>query len=119
MITGLVCLMALSVVVSAFLKTSSPYVTIAQARHDDESGLHLQGDIVQSSVRMLPSKHLLTFNIRDANGDTIEVDYTGAIPENFSEARKVVAVGQIKGSEFASDRLLVKCPSKYEAKTQN
>ena len=117
-ITVLVCLLALGGIVGAFLKTSSPYVTISQARHNSESGLHLEGDIVQSSVKSLASKHMLTFNLLDAGGDTIEVDYMGAVPENFAEAHKVVAVGQMKGDAFASDRLLVKCPSKYEAKAK-
>ena len=118
-ITVLVCLLALGGIVGAFLKTSSPYVTIAQARQNGETGLHLEGDILQSSVKTLASKHLLTFNVRDVNGDTIEVEYAGAVPQNFAEANKVVAVGQMKGDIFASDRLLVKCPSKYEAKAKS
>lgn len=118
-ITILICVLALVGIVGAFLRTSSPYVTIAQARQNGETGLHLEGDILQSSVKTLGSKHLLTFNVRDVNGDTIEVEYTGAVPENFAEANKVVAVGQMKGDTFASERLLVKCPSKYEAKAKS
>ncbi|MHB8636423.1 MAG: cytochrome c maturation protein CcmE domain-containing protein [Fimbriimonadaceae bacterium] len=115
-ITVVVCLLSLGGIVGAFLKNSSPYVTIAQARHLDATGLHLEGDVIQSSIRVLPTKQLITFNLRDANGEVVGVDYTGPMPDNFSQVHKLVAIGQMKAGAFASDRLLVKCPSKYEAK---
>jgi cytochrome c-type biogenesis protein CcmE len=117
-ITALVCLLALGGIVGAFLKNSSPYVTIAQARQNGGSGLHLEGDIIPSSVRTHSAEHKLTFDVRDVSGDVIGVDYTGAIPENFGEVHKLVAIGHMKGDTFESDKLLVKCPSKYEAKAK-
>lgn len=109
-------MVALGGIVTAFMKTSSPYVNIAQARQSNDDGLHLEGDIQQETVQMNAMQHLLTFEVKDANGERIQVVYNGIIPENFSEAHKVVAVGHMKGSQFESDKLLVKCPSKYEAR---
>jgi len=32
----------------------------------------------------------------------------------MAQATEVVAIGSMKGSEFHSEKLLIKCPSKYE-----
>ena len=59
--------------------------------------------------------HVLKFKLRDQNGDVILVRHTGEMPSNLSEVKKVVAVGYIKNGVFESSKLLIKCPSKYEA----
>ena len=43
------------------------------------------------------------------------VRYKGVKPDNFDEAYHVVAIGKYTGDAFAADKLLIKCPSKYEA----
>jgi cytochrome c-type biogenesis protein CcmE len=44
------------------------------------------------------------------------VRYHGVKPANFEDAVSIVAIGRYDAaaSEFAADKLLVKCPSKYQ-----
>jgi cytochrome c-type biogenesis protein CcmE len=46
----------------------------------------------------------------------MRVRYHGLKPANFEEAISIVAIGRYDGSEkvFVADKLLVKCPSKYQ-----
>jgi cytochrome c-type biogenesis protein CcmE len=114
-ITGLVAAVALSAVVGAFLNNASPYAeTIAEARTSRDDRLHLTGDIVPGTVRHDVKNHTIQFRLRDKSGEEISVVHRGDPPANMGEATKVVAVGQVKDGAFQSDKLLIKCPSKYE-----
>jgi cytochrome c-type biogenesis protein CcmE len=44
----------------------------------------------------------------------MQVIYTGPPPQDMSLATEIVAIGSMQGAEFHSNKLLVKCPSKYE-----
>ena len=59
----------------------------------------------------------LRFTLRDeASGETIRIRYSGLKPANFEDAISIVAIGRWDGAseELAADKLLVKCPSKYQ-----
>ncbi len=99
----------------AFVQNASPFVTVAQAKQSSDDQLQLYGAIVKDSIKNDFKHHVLTFMLRDEKGDTLPVRYTGEIPSELDQIPKVVAVGGMSGSEFRSSKLLVKCPSKYEA----
>jgi len=113
-LTALVCLGATGAVIYAFMANSSPYVTVAQAKSSTSDRMHLAGDIVKETVHQDLANHTLIFDVKDESGK-VTVVYSGTPPQNMGEATKVVAVGAMKGDRFQSDKLLVKCPSKYES----
>ncbi|HWA81994.1 MAG TPA: cytochrome c maturation protein CcmE [Fimbriimonadaceae bacterium] len=117
-LTAVVCLMALGGVVYAFMANSSPYVTVAQAKSSTADNLHVAGDIIKDTVHQDLANRTLTFDIKDETG-TVKVIYTGTPPQNMGEANKVVAEGGMKDGVFVSDKLLVKCPSKYESEKKS
>jgi cytochrome c-type biogenesis protein CcmE len=57
----------------------------------------------------------MTFYLKDSSGEVMEVVYHGVKPANFEQATSIVALGTYKDGRFDSDKLLVKCPSKYQA----
>jgi cytochrome c-type biogenesis protein CcmE len=102
-------------VVAAFTASANPYVeTVAEAKTSGNDRMHLAGDIVKGSVSQDVKTGRIHFKLRDAKGEVIEVLHRGDPPANMGEATKVVAVGGIKDGFFESQKLLVKCPSKYE-----
>jgi len=115
-ITAIVAILALAAVVTAFMSNASPYVTIAQAKTATGNRLHLAGDILKPTIHNDLYKHVLSFDLKDADGAVVTVEHVGEPPANMGEATKVVAIGQMKNGKFVSDQLLVKCPSKYETK---
>ncbi|HVT13016.1 MAG TPA: cytochrome c maturation protein CcmE [Fimbriimonadaceae bacterium] len=117
-LTAAVCVLALAGVVYAFIANSSPYVTVAQARASTADNLHVAGDIIRDTVHQDLANRTLTFDMKDETG-TVKVVYTGTPPQNMGEANKVVAEGGMKDGVFLSDKILVKCPSKYESEKKS
>lgn len=115
LVTGVVAVLAMGAVVAAFTASANPYVeTIAEAKVSKDSRMHLTGDIVKNTVVQDVKTGKIHFELRDKAGQTIEVVHQGDPPANMGEATKVVAVGGVKDGVFVSQKLLVKCPSKYE-----
>ena len=114
-LTAIFTVLALGAVVTAFVTQASAYVTIAQAKQSSETQMHVAGDVIPDTLHNDPIKHLLTFRLKDQNGDTITVEHNGGVPADVDQVKKVVAIGGVKNGEFLSSKLLVKCPSKYEA----
>lgn len=117
MVTVIFVVVALTGVVWAFLANASPYVTIAEARTNGGSRLHIAGNILKNTVDDDRLKGKLQFDLQDANGDKIHVIHIGEPPSNMGDATQVVAIGSIKGNDFVSEKMLVKCPTKYEPKS--
>lgn len=100
---------------SSFLNNASPYGSFAEARKTGNKAMHVAGDLEKGSIDRDVRKGLVTFRLKDQDGQTMQVVYQGSTPSNLAEANRVVAIGEVKGDTFVSDRLLVKCPSKYES----
>lgn len=105
----------LTAVVFAFMSNASPYVTVVEAKTRPATNQHVSGDIVAGSVNVDYRAAKAQFELKDAEGQTMKVVYSGSIPSNMTTATKVVAVGGYKDGAFHSEKLLLKCPSKYES----
>jgi cytochrome c-type biogenesis protein CcmE len=57
-----------------------------------------------------------TFYMKDDNNTEMKVLLNDAKPNNFETAGElmIVAQGKVKGDAFYADKVLTKCPSKYE-----
>lgn len=98
----------------AFIANASPYVSVSEARKTGATNVHLKGELVKTSIRNDLQAKALRFDLKDVSGETMSVVYTGTPPQDLALATEVVAIGSVKGGEFHSDKLLIKCPSKYE-----
>lgn len=114
-ISGLLALLAAGGVVAAFVSSSSPYVSIKEALANPGARVHLAGKIDPKTVRDDRLHGSLSFDLRDPAGDKIHVNHVGEPPANLGEATQVVVIGKLVGGEFVSEKMLVKCPSKYES----
>ena len=77
--------------------------------------IHLYGSLDHGSIVSNPEARQVRFTIKDDKGESMSVIYHGFPPANMGDATEVVAVGGMKGENFESHKLLLKCPSKYEA----
>ncbi|RYG48979.1 hypothetical protein EON79_02855 [bacterium] len=114
-LTAVVAAGAMVAVISAFAANASPYVTFEQARNTGGDRLHVVGEVVKDSINMDVYKHTLSFRLKDSAGTIMTVNHRGDLPNNLSQAPKVVAVGEVKGDRFESTSLILKCPTKYES----
>ena len=50
----------------------------------------------------------------DENNKLQKVFYRDPMPADFLRSEKVVVVGSFKNDAFIADKILMKCPSKYQ-----
>ena len=101
---------------TAFKDSMTPYVSYDRAK---EGGRIVQvaGALEKGSYSYVDARESLLFTLQDPKTkQTIRVRYKGLKPANFEDAISIVAIGRYdeKAKEFEAQKLLVKCPSKYQ-----
>lgn len=98
----------------SFVDSVTPYVGIAEAR-TATSSVQVKGLLDEKAEAPHMEGDNFVFTLRDEDtGETMLVRYHGTKPDQFDEAHHIVAVGKYRDGAFQSDKLLIKCPSKYE-----
>lgn len=101
---------------SSFKETLTPYVSYTQAREVSRV-VQVAGALEKGSSSYEDKRDFLYFTIQDPKThESLRVRYKGLKPANFEDAISIVAIGQYdEGTkEFEANKLLVKCPSKYQ-----
>lgn len=101
---------------TAFNETLTPYVSYEQAREGDRL-VQVAGGLEKGSSFYKAENESLYFTLQDPKTkETLRVRYQGLKPANFEEAISIVAIGRYDSGtkEFEANKLLVKCPSKYQ-----
>jgi cytochrome c-type biogenesis protein CcmE len=98
---------------TAFQKTLTPYLSFDEARKA-KGTVQIMGALDKESDRYDTSSQELSFDLLDEKGGRIRVAYRGTKPGNFKDAVSVVAIGRYAGGRIDAEKLLVKCPSKYQ-----
>ncbi len=98
----------------------SPYVSFAEAMEKSGKYVQIIGTLDKNESIDIRDGHLF-FTISNEEKTSIPIDYEGSKPVNFEHADKVVLLGRYDSASrvFKADKLLVKCPSKYEKKIQD
>ena len=99
--------------VTAFQKTLTPYLSFGEARKA-RGTVQVMGSLDKQSDRYDTEKGELSFEIVDASGSKMPVIYRGIKPANFKDAISIVAIGRYSAGRIDAEKLLVKCPSKYQ-----
>lgn len=101
---------------STFRDTLTPYVPYEEARVRTHP-VQVAGGLEAGSSSYDEASSFLRFTLVDVEkGDTMRVRYAGVKPANFEEAISIVAIGTYDpaAEEMVAEKLLVKCPSKYQ-----
>ena len=98
-----------------FNENLTPYVSIAEAIAS-KNNVQVRG-LLDKNFEPRQSEQEFLFSLRDEDtGETMKVKYSGFKPDRFDEAYHIVAIGKYEPEEktFHAEKLLIKCPSKYE-----
>ena len=120
----LVIAVAVSIIVSTAGDASS-YVSFSEAQEMAEAGknqkIHVVGQLKKDHsgeiIGIEPSQDLLSFSFIMIDDDGIEqkVYYREPMPADFKRSEQVVVIGSYRQSDlFVADKILMKCPSKYQ-----
>jgi len=94
------------------------YVSFGEAR-TAENNVQVMGEIQDSGSSYNSDTRDFSFFITNETGDRMKVIYGGTRPGNFDQATSVVCIGKYRDDAFYADKLLVKCPSKYQDQPVN
>ncbi|MEM7297820.1 MAG: cytochrome c maturation protein CcmE [Bacteroidota bacterium] len=103
---------------------ASSYVTFEEAKELSEKGfkksIHVVGELPKSiggqivGIEESPDKLSFKFEMLDENGFKQKVLHANPIPTDFTRSEQVVIVGAYNGENFVAEKILLKCPSKYQ-----
>ncbi len=112
----IVALTVVYLILTAARDTAAYYMTVGELLGQGplERNVRVSGTIVDDSIVWQPRDLILEFEIADESG-SLPVVYHGPRPEMFRAGAEVVIEGRhIQPSVFRAQKLLLKCPSKYE-----
>ena len=112
-IAAVLALAFIALGVTAFQKTLTPYLTFDEARKS-RGVVQVMGALDKTSDQYDTASQELSFNLLDEHGRSMPVAYRGIKPGNFKDAISIVAIGRYRDGRIDAEKLLVKCPSKYQ-----
>jgi cytochrome c-type biogenesis protein CcmE len=98
---------------TAFQKTLTPYLSFDEAKKA-RGVVQVMGALDKQSDRYDATREELSFDLIDDKGGRMPVAYKGIKPANFKDAISIVAIGRVHEGRIEAEKLLVKCPSKYQ-----
>jgi cytochrome c-type biogenesis protein CcmE len=126
----ILALIVIAVSVSIIISTAgdaSSYVNFDKAYEMAQKGkkdkIHVVGTLKKNEVGEImgiePSEDLLSFSFTmvDEDGKEQTVYYNEPMPADFKRSEQVVVVGAYTQDLFVADKILMKCPSKYQEET--
>ncbi len=106
-----------ALIAGVFSANVSPYVSVTQliTQNMTQRSIQVYGQVIVDTIYFDKNTGIETFVLTDGNS-TVTVNYRGIV-NNLQNSTEVVAIGTYGGKIVQAERVLVKCPSKYEAAT--
>lgn len=104
---------------------ASTYVNFTQAAELAQSGdngsIHVvgklkkdaNGQIVEMAYQPELDPNYFVFKLLDNNNLEQKVIYRSPKPQDFDKSEQVVVIGRMEKDHFEAEKILLKCPSKY------
>lgn len=127
----IILLAIIAVAVGVIVSTTgdaSQYVDFAQAAKmagdGDDDIVHVVGKLKKDAMgeyegmvyNPATDPNYFEFLLTDTKNRTEKVLYFQPKPQDFEKAEQIVIIGHTKNDVFVAEKILMKCPSKYEDK---
>ncbi|GAA4454956.1 hypothetical protein GCM10023189_22170 [Nibrella saemangeumensis] len=121
----IVIALAIGIIVSTAGDASS-YVNFTQAeelaRNGEKDMIHVVGKLKKTSSGQIEGMHYqpevdpnhFEFTLVDNANRVQRVVYNSPKPQDFDRSEQVVVIGSMQGDHFQANKILLKCPSKYQ-----
>jgi len=123
----IIAIVVIAVAIAIIISTAgdaSTYVSFDQAHQMASTGnktsIHVVGELKKDAsgeiIGLEKSSDNLSFSflLLDENEKEQKVYYNEPMPPDFTRSEKVVVIGSYRGDIFVADKILLKCPSKYQ-----
>jgi cytochrome c-type biogenesis protein CcmE len=116
LLAGVLLIFSVGLAFDSLSNYINPYLSVTQVMNNMETykGKSIQViGIVESGTFIRGDGGTISFSITDGL-ESMKIRYSGAIPQNLDEGKDVVAIGSVSEDTLEAEKILVKCPSKYE-----
>lgn len=103
---------------------ASTYMSFSEAKELSEKGfkkdIHVVGELPKTASGEIagivesPDRLSFKFDMIDEKGMKQQVLFAEPIPTDFTRSEQVVIIGAYEGDKFIANKILLKCPSKYQ-----
>ena len=128
-IFGILIIAVAIIVIMSTAGDASAYVTFEDAQEMASKGndnkIHVVGKLPKDGsgnvIGIEPSPDMMSFKFQmvDDNNETQIVYHPNPMPTDFLRSEQVVAGGGYQNGKFVADKILLKCPSKYQEEGVN
>jgi cytochrome c-type biogenesis protein CcmE len=128
-VTHIILIIVIAVSIGIIMTTAgdaSQYVDFQQASQMAEAGnntkIHVvgklkkdeKGRILETYYNPAENPNFFQFTLIDNSNRPCTVIYNNPKPADFERSEQVVIIGSMKNGKFLADKILMKCPSKYQ-----
>lgn len=124
---GIIVIAVAIMVIISTAGDASSYVTFKEARELASDGsakkIHVVGKLKKSAsgdvegIETGEDQQSFSFLMVDENNIEQKVFFLNTMPADFLRSEQVVVVGSYHDDTFLADKILMKCPSKYQDET--
>lgn len=107
--------LSIGMILSTF-SDSSTYASFTEALEAPQKEFHVVGQLNKDKeLEYNPEENVnrFAFYLVDREGTEKKVIFNGTKPQDFERSEQVVITGKMKEDAFMADKILMKCPSKY------
>lgn len=115
----IVFIVLIAVAIAAIMSTvsdSSTYSSFSAAAKNPDTEFHVVGKLdKEKALEYNPQvdANLFAFYMKDNEGTEKKVLFKGTKPQDFERSEQIVITGKADGEVFHAEKILMKCPSKY------
>ncbi|MFL0684485.1 MAG: cytochrome c maturation protein CcmE [Algoriphagus aquaeductus] len=124
-IIGLGIIAVAIVIIMTSIGDASSYESFSTAwemkQDGEDKAIHVVGQLKKdgegqvTGIQVREDKTSFTFLLVDNEGTEQKVFYNEPVPADFQRSEQVVVIGSYRDKEiFVADKILMKCPSKYQ-----
>ncbi len=123
----LIAILVIGATITIIVSTAgdaSTYVSFDEAfqlaSNGNTKSIHVVGELKKDNsgtvVGIEPGEDKVSFSFLmvDDNGKEQKVFYNEPMPPDFTRSEKVVVIGHYQNNLFVANKILLKCPSKYQ-----
>ncbi len=128
-ISHIIAIVVIGIAIAVIVSTAgdaSSYVSfkeaIAMENDGDDTKVHIVGKLKKSQQGEIQGMvyvpqldpNYFEFQLVDQNNEIKKVVFPNPKPQDFERSEQVVVIGSMKKGVFVCDKILMKCPSKYQ-----
>lgn len=127
--THIIGIIVIGIAIAVIMSTAgdaSSYVSFKEAVQMETEGrdakVHVVGKLKKDKSGQIigmvyipqQNPNYFEFQLLDQNNEQKKVIYTSPKPQDFERSEQIVVIGKMEGNIFLADKILMKCPSKYQ-----